>query len=211
MQAAVTPGCAWRTAAGGAASYVADNGARLLPRHLRAILPRAKARGITQDLVVSLGASALALLACTEVVQARLDAIDHMHVGACAQCVRGQQRSDGLFLHDDDRRTSPPLDRPALSNASEATRALAHAYPPTRHPADRGAAVQGLQHCVGPAWRLCGDRDACGEAHGTCQGMAALGPYAPNPQALDCCLRRQIYNCALPQRAWGVSWASGYA
>ena len=118
MQAAVTPGCAWRTAAGGAASYVADNGARLLPRHLRAILPIAKARGITQDLVVSLGASALALLACTEVVQARLDASDHMHVGACTQCVRGQQRSDGLFLHDDDRRTSPPLDRPSPMRAS---------------------------------------------------------------------------------------------
>ena len=156
---------------------------------------------VGDDPVVSLGASALALLAFSEVVHAHLDASYHTHVVGLAQFVRGQQRPDGAFLHYYDRRASHPLDRPALYYASEATLALARAYPLTRHPADLDAAVRGLQHLVGPAWRFFGDRYYFGEEHWTCQAMAALWPYAPNPQALDFCLRWHAYNRAMQQRA----------
>jgi hypothetical protein len=151
--------------------------------------------------VVSLGASALALLAFTEVVHVQLDPSYQPPMAALAQFVRGQQRPDGAFLHYYDRQTSQALDRPALYYASEATLALARAYPLTHNPADRDAAVRGLQHLVGPAWRFFGDRYYFGEEHWTCQAMAALWPHAPNPQALDFCLRWHAWTRALEQRA----------
>jgi hypothetical protein len=156
---------------------------------------------VGDDAVVSLGASALALLAFTEVVRADLDASYHVQVGGLAQFVRAQQRPDGAFRHFYDRRASYPLDRPALYYASEATLALARAYPLTHDRADLDAAVRGLRHLVGPAWRFFGNRYYFGEEHWTCQAMAALWPYAPDPQALDFCLRWQAYSRAMQQRA----------
>jgi hypothetical protein len=151
--------------------------------------------------VVALGASALALLAFTEVVHAHLDESYRTHVMELSRFVRGQQRPDGEFMHYYDRRGARPIDRQGLYYSSEATLALARAYPITQDPADLEAAVRGLRHLVGPAWSFFGNRYYFGEEHWTCQAMAALWPYAPDPQALDFCLRWQAYGRAIQQRA----------
>ena len=156
--------------------------------------------------VVSLGASALALIAFTEVVHSRLDESYHTHIVGLARFLREQQRPDGTFIHYYDRRTAHPLDRPSLYYSGEATLALARAYTLTHDPADLAAAVRGLQHLVGPAWRFFGDRYYFGEEHWTCQAMAALWPYAPDRQALDFCLRWQAYNRAMQQRPGETSF-----
>ena len=138
----------------------------------------------------------------------RLDESYHTHIVGLSRFLREQQRPDGTFIHYYDRRKSHPLDRPSLYYSSEATLALARAYPsPTIQPIST-AAVRGLRHLVGPAWRFFGDRYYFGEEHWTCQAMAALWPYAPDPQALDFCLRWQAYNRALQQRPGDSSFDS---
>jgi hypothetical protein len=156
---------------------------------------------VGDELVVSLGSSALALIAFTEMVRSHLDESYRTHVVGLSQFLRGQQRPDGTFMHYYDRRTAHPIDRQSLYYSSEATLALARAYPITQDPADLDAAVRGLRHLVGPAWSFFGNRYYFGEEHWTCQAMAALWPYAPVPQALDFCLRWLTYNRALQQRA----------
>jgi hypothetical protein len=151
--------------------------------------------------VVALGSSALALIAFTEVVRSHLDESYRTHVVELSRFLRGQQRPDGEFMHYYDRRESHPIDRQGLYYSSEATLALARAYPITHDPADLDAAVRGLQHLVGPAWHFFGNRYYFGEEHWTCQAMAALWPHAPNPQALDFCLRWHAYSRAMQQRA----------
>jgi hypothetical protein len=104
-------------------------------------------------------------------------------------------------MHYYDRRGARPIDRQGLYYSSEATLALARAYPITQDPADLEAAVRGLRHLVGPAWSFFGNRYYFGEEHWTCQAMAVLWPYAPDSQALDFCLRWQAYGRAIQQRA----------
>ena len=163
---------------------------------------------VGDDPVVSLGSSALALIAFTEVVRSHLDESYRTHVVGLSRFLRGQQRPDGTFIHYYDRRTSHPIDRQSLYYSSEATLALARAYPITQDPADLDAAVRGLRHLVGPAWSFFGNRYYFGEEHWTCQAMAALWPHAPDPQALDFCLRWLAYNRALQQRAGDSSFDS---
>ena len=152
---------------------------------------------VGDDPVVSLGSSALALIAFTEVVQSHLDESYRTHVVGLSQFLRRQQRPDGTFIHYYDRWKSLPIDRQSLYYSSEATLALARAYPITKDPTDLDAAVRGLRHLVGPAWSFFGNRYYFGEEHWTCQAMAALWPHAPDPQALDFCLRWLAYSRAL--------------
>jgi hypothetical protein len=92
--------------------------------------------------------------------------------------------------------------------SSEATLALARAYGITRDPADLEAAVRGLRHLVGPAWSFFGSRYYFAEEHWTCQAMATLWAYAPDPKPLDFCLRWHEYGRALQQRTGDSSFDS---
>jgi hypothetical protein len=150
--------------------------------------------------VVALGSSALALLAFTEIVDRKVDPGYRTIVTDMARFLRSQQRPDGEFMHDYDRRAGRPIDRQGLYYSSEATLALARAYPITQDPADLDAAVRGLRNLVGPAWSFFGDRYYFGEEHWTCQAIAALWAYAPDPKALDFCLRWQAFGRKIQQR-----------
>src|SRR5262249_16514283 len=99
-----------------------------------------------------------------------------------------------------DRQGNHPIDYQYLYYSSEATLALARAYPITQDKADLVAAVRGLRNLVGPAWSFFGDRYYFGEEHWTCQAMAVLWKYEPEPDAVDFCLRWQEFGRALPQR-----------
>jgi len=150
--------------------------------------------------IVNLGSSALALLAFAEIVDRNIDPSYRTQVVELARFLRALQRPDGEFMHEYNRIASRPIDVQGLYYSSEATLALARAYSITRDPADLDAAARGLRNLVGPAWSFFGDKYYFGEEHWTCQAMAVLWPYAPDPKALDFCLRWQAYGRALQQR-----------
>jgi len=154
---------------------------------------------VGNETVVGLGSSALALLAFAEVVEKGIDQSHRPIVVGLSRFLRAQQRPDGEFQHYYDREIGQPIDRQVLYYSSEATLALARAYAITGDAADLDAAVRGLRHLVGPAWSFFGDRYYFSEEHWTCQAMGALWAHAPNPQALDFCLRWQEFGRAIQQ------------
>jgi len=150
--------------------------------------------------VVSLGSTALAVLAFTEIVEDGIDESYRALVVDLSRFLRAQQRPDGEFMHQYDRVGHRAIDVQGLYYSSEATLALARAYPVIHDEANLVAAARGLAHLVGPAWSFFGDRYYFGEEHWTCQAMAALWPHAPDSRALDFCLRWQAFSRAIQQR-----------
>jgi hypothetical protein len=150
--------------------------------------------------VVALGSSALAVMAFAEIVESGLDDSYREALVNVTRFLRSQQRPDGEFMHQYDRIGHHAIDVQGLYYSSEATLALARAYPITKDNADLDAAVRGLANLVGPAWSFVGNRYYFGEEHWTCQAMAALWPYSPDPRALDFCVRWQDFSRALQQR-----------
>jgi hypothetical protein len=157
-------------------------------------------RCVGDEQVVYLGSSALALLAFTEIVEKKIDESYRPAVVDLTKFLRSQQRQDGEFMHEYDRQNSRPIDYQYLYYSSEASLALARAYAITQDKADLTAALRGLRNLVGAAWTFFGDRYYFGEEHWTCQAMAALWKNAPEPDALDFCLRWQEFSRALQQR-----------
>ncbi len=139
------------------------------------------------------GSSALALIAFVEIARTGLDPSYAALVGKLATFLRSQQRQDGEFMHEYDRASGHPVDVQYLYYSGEATLALSRAHLVTHDPADLEAATKGLAHLVGPAWSFFGDRYYFGEEHWTCQAMADLWDRAPDPKALDFCVRWQRY------------------
>jgi hypothetical protein len=150
--------------------------------------------------IVSLGSSALAVLAFSEIVESGLDESAKPALVSLTRFLREQQRPDGEFMHQYSRPGQHPIDVQGLYYSSEATLALARAYRITHDDADLGAAARGLAYLVGPAWKFFGDRYYFGEEHWTCQAMAALWPYSPDSQALDFCIHWQGFSRALQMR-----------
>jgi hypothetical protein len=155
---------------------------------------------VGDEQVVALGSSALAVLAFAEIVESGLDESFRPALVDVTRFLRAQQRPDGEFMHQYDRAGRRPIDVQGLYYSSEATLALARAYPITHDDADLGAAARGLAYLVGPAWSFFGDRYYFGEEHWTCQAVSALWAYAPDPKALDFCIRWQAFSRALQQR-----------
>ena len=149
--------------------------------------------------VVGLGATALAVVALTEIVERKIDDRFRWHLIGLIRFLRSQQRPDGEFMHQYDRGAGQPIDKQGLYYSSEAALALAKSYNITKDPADLDAAVRALRYLVGPAWSFFGDRYYFGEEHWTCQAMSVLWPHAPDRKALDFCLRWQGFGRALQQ------------
>jgi len=157
-------------------------------------------RCIGDEPVVYLGASALALLAFTEIVEKKIDDSYRSQILELTRFMRSQQRNDGEFMHEYDRQGNRAIDYQYLYYSSEASLGLARAYAITQDKSDLAAAVRGLRNLVGPAWSFFGDRYYFGEEHWTCQAMAVLWKYSPDPEALDFCLRWQGFGRALQQK-----------
>jgi hypothetical protein len=157
-------------------------------------------RCVGDEQIVYLGSSALALLAFSEIVEKKIDESYRAQVTDLSKFLRSQQRQDGEFMHEYDRQNNRPLDYQYLYYSSEASLALARAYAITQDKADLMAALRGLRNVVGPAWAFFGDHYYFGEEHWTCQAMAVLWKWAPEPDALDFCLRWQEFGRALQQR-----------
>jgi hypothetical protein len=151
--------------------------------------------------VVDIGSTALAVIAFVEVARQELDPGYALVVPGLAAFLRSQQRVDGEFMHEFDRRSSKPVDVQLLYYSGEATLALSRAHALLGDPRDLEAAARALKHLSGPAWSFPGSRYYFGEEHWTCQAMTDLWDRSPNPQALDFCLRWQAYGRNLQYRA----------
>ncbi len=147
-----------------------------------------------------IGSSALAVIAFSEIVRAGLDDTYLSLVRGLADFLLAQQRPDGEFMHQADR-DGRPIDVQFLYFSGEATLALARANQVTGDPRYLEGAKKGLAHLVGPAWSFFGDRYYFGEEHWTCQAMGDLWDRAPDPKALDFCLRWQAYDRGLQLHA----------
>lgn len=172
-----------RAAALRAASYLRDH----------ATVACGSYKCIGQDNVVDVGSSALALIAMNEIARTGIDPSYRARVEELASFLRSQERADGEFMHQYDRRANKPIDVQFLYYSGEATLALARAFALTGDAADKDAASRGLAHIVGPAWSFFGDRYYFGEEHWTCQAMSELWDTAPDAKALSFCERWQAY------------------
>ena len=155
---------------------------------------------IGQDNVVDLGSAALAVVAYAQIA-VDLDPSYKAQVEKLTPFLRSQQRDDGEFKHQFDKETKRPIDIQFPYYSGEATLALARAYKVTNDPHDLEAAKKGLSRIVGGAWSFFGNRYYFGEEHWTCQAMDDLWEAAPDPRALDFCMRWQAYMRHMQLRA----------
>jgi hypothetical protein len=144
--------------------------------------------------LVDLGSAALAALAFAEIARTGLDAAYAAPARDLAAFLRSQQRPDGEFMHLYDRAARRPIDVQYIYYTGEAALALVRVHALLGDPGDLDAATRALDRLVGPGWAFFGSRYYFGEEHWTCQAMADVWERAPNPRALDFCLRWQEFN-----------------
>lgn len=158
-------------------------------------------RCIGDQRVVDVGSTSLAVLAFVEIATAKLDPSFGDLVPELTAFLRAQQRADGEFMHEYDRGARQPIDVQLLYYSGEAALSLSRAAALEGDPRDLDAARRGLAHLVGPGWTFFGSRYYFGEEHWTCQAMQDLWDRAPDPQALDFCMRWQAYDRRLQYAA----------
>jgi hypothetical protein len=160
----------------------------------RALVECGDHRCVGTERVVDLGSAALAVLAFVEVARTHLDPAYGEWAGQLAAFLRAEQRSDGEFMHLYDREENRSIDVQLLYYSGEAALALSRAHALLGDPRDLDAATRAVARLTGPGWSFFGSRYYFGEEHWTCQAMADLWDRAPNPEALDFCLRWQAFN-----------------
>jgi hypothetical protein len=138
---------------------------------------------------VDVGSTALTVIAFVEIARQKLDRAYALLVPELAAFLRAQQRPDGEFMHEYDRRDNQPVDVQLLYYSGEAALALGRAHTLLGDERDLDAASRALARMTGPGWRFFGSRYYWSEEHWTCQAMADLWERAPNREALDFCLR----------------------
>jgi hypothetical protein len=135
------------------------------------------------------GASALSLIAFTEIVAGRLDDSYRPAIADLASFLRSQQRPDGELMHLFDRTKNVPVDVQYLFYTGEAAFALARAGRITNDFRDTSAAGNALSYITRRGWNFFGSRYYVSEEHWTCQAVSELMSRAPNFEALEFCLR----------------------
>lgn len=159
-------------------------------------------RCITEDFdIAEIGSSALALIAYTEIVKTGADDAYRPAIAQLARFLKSQQRPDGEFQHQYDRRNKRPIDVQFLYYSGEATLALARAHRITNDPTDLEAARRGLARLAGSGWSFFGSRYYYSEEHWTCQAVAELWDRAPDDEARAFCSRWHEYQRRLQQDA----------
>jgi hypothetical protein len=144
--------------------------------------------------LVDVGSTALSVIAFAAIAQTKLDAAYAQVVAPLTDFLRSQQRPDGEFMHEYDRRARRPVDVQLLYYTGEAALALSRAASLLGDPRDLDAASRALARLAGAGWSFFGSRYYFGEEHWTCQAMDDLWDRAPDPAALDFCLRWQAYD-----------------
>jgi hypothetical protein len=156
-------------------------------------------RCVGDDDPVEIGSSALATLAFVEAARAGIDSSYGPLALELADFLRSQQRPDGELMHYC-RKDGTPIDQQNLYFSGEAALALARTNELAQRKDDLDAARRAVSYLTGPAWSFVGDRYLFGEEHWTCQAAAELWSRAPDPKALDFCVRWMEYSRALQAR-----------
>jgi hypothetical protein len=184
--AALAPGGEIGAAALRAAGYLRDHAMVACGDH----------RCVGDGRIVDVGSAALTVIAFVEVARTGLDPSYAAVVPELTEFLRSQQRPDGEFMHEYDRGEGRghPIDIQLLYYTGEAALALSRAATLGGDPRDLDAARRALSHLAGSGWSFFGSRYYFGEEHWTCQAMEDLWDRAPNPEALDFCVRWQDYD-----------------
>ena len=146
---------------------------------------------------VDVGSTALSIMAFVEVARNQLDPGYAQVIPELTAFLRSQQRPDGEFMHEYDRRADRPVDVQLLFYSGEATLALSRAHMLLGDARDLEAATRALTYLTGPGWNFFGSRYYWGEEHWTCQAMDDLWTRSPNPHALEFCLGWQAFSRGL--------------
>jgi hypothetical protein len=138
-----------------------------------------------------LGSSALGLLAFVELHEAGFAPELAVPIRQLADFILGMQRADGEFMHFYDRPSQTKVDVQVPYYSGEASFALGRAARVLGDPRYLESARRALERLVDPPFWFVGWRYFFGSEHWTCHAMNELWSRAPNPKALDFCLRWQ--------------------
>jgi hypothetical protein len=140
-----------------------------------------------------IGSAALSTIAFAEIVSSNLDRSFEPLVRDLADTISSLQRDDGEFRHEIHKDGSiVDVQLPYFSG--EAALALTRAHALLGDALYLEGARKSVAWLTGPAWRFFGNRYYFAEEHWTCQVVGETWPNAPNPDALDFCLRWQAFN-----------------
>jgi len=142
---------------------------------------------------LEIGSAALTTIAFAEIVTSGLDSSYAPLVRELAELIVSLQRPDGEFMHQVHRDGSP-VDMQLPYFSGEAALALARANALLGEARYLEGAKRSVAYLTGPAWHFFGDRYYFAEEHWTCQAAGEISGRAPNPEALDFCLRWHAFN-----------------
>jgi hypothetical protein len=168
---------------------------------------------IIQDGRVELGGTALAALACAELLRDGDDPAARELLRGLLAFLRAQQRPDGELMHEYDLPQQRPIDVQHMYYSGEGAMALLAGFEQLGDRRDRAAAQRLMGHLTGAGWSFFGSRYYYGEEHWTCQAVAKAAKHMPVRRALDFCLRWAGYQERLQYRAdqspWPIAGAFG--
>ena len=144
---------------------------------------------IDQGERVEFGASALAALACAEILRSGDNPDARRLLTGLVAFLLAQQRPDGEMMHEYSRQREAPVDVQRMYYSGEAAMALLHAYEQLGDAGHLRAAAGLMSHLTGAGWRFFGARYYYGEEHWTCQAVAKAAEHMQVDAALDFCLR----------------------
>jgi hypothetical protein len=142
---------------------------------------------------LEIGSAALSTIAFAQIASSGLDPSYAPLARELAELILSLQRPDGEFMHQV-RRDGTPIDVQLPYFSGEAALALARANALLGDARYLEGAKKSVAYLTGPAWHFFGNRYYFAEEHWTCQAAGELWERAPNPPALDFCLRWQAFN-----------------
>ena len=158
-----------------------------------AFVPCGAHRCIGEGDSLEIGSIALTTVAFAEIASSNLDTSFKQLVRSLADTIVSMQREDGEFRHEIHRDgTMVDVQLPYFSG--EAALALTRAHALLGEARYLDGARKSVSWLTGPAWHFFGNRYYFAEEHWTCQVVGETWPNAPNPEALDFCLRWQDFN-----------------
>jgi hypothetical protein len=147
------------------------------------------------------------VLVYAAIIRAGWDNSYRADMDALLTFLHSQQRPDGELKHFYNRKTKQPLDRQTQYVNGQAALAFATAYGITQDPKDLKAAKRTVRYTTRVGWDFFGSRYFFGNEHWTCQAVAALMPYDPDPADLDFCLRFNAFsrNIQTPEGGYNLN------
>ncbi len=161
---------------------------------------------VGDDRTGNVGATALTLLAASELLRGkREDALESL-VEKLSRFLRSMQRSDGDLMHLYNLQKQEPLNVQRLYYSGEAAYALAHACSVRGRGGDCRPLQKLLPKITTASWSFLGSRYYYGEEHWTCQAVAIADAHLELAKPLSFCRRWAAYNGKLQYTGDVTPW-----